>query len=163
MRSRKREALAIAIGLVFFACYVALVWPRTGAENRAAATTAPIDRCDTSEAAFHEATTDFDKKSYRATYYAAQKGLRFVSACSDKSTRLPIRGDLLTLKAVAEHYLPNEMGGSAETDINQASMLLEQCETDPDLYATQAAAECETAQEGIAKLKTAWDFNELSP
>jgi hypothetical protein len=75
---------------------------------------------------------------------------------------LPIRGTLLGIKAVSEHELPNEMGASSAIDLNQASMILTQCASDPDLYATEYGAGCETMVELLSKAKVAWDMRELS-
>jgi hypothetical protein len=88
----------------------------------------------------------------RSAYNAAVSGLAASAECDD-SMRNMHNGFLLSVKGMAEHYLPE---GDSQTDLNQANALLVKCQTTPGLYGTHDAAFCETQEQNNISWQIAW-------
>ena len=101
--------------------------------------------------------TDYNASAYKAAYADAVKGLAVNKNCESDRIATFNKGFLLSVKGVAEHYLPQ---GDARTDLNQAEMLLEQCQTTPGIYGTHLGAECETQEENDIKATTNWEMEQ---
>jgi hypothetical protein len=93
--------------------------------------------------------------SHAGAYADAVKGLAVNEQCDDDDQQVINKGYLLSMKAFAEHYLPN---GDAGTDFNQANSLLVECQTRPGIYGTHTGAECETQEKNNISQETNWEL-----
>ena len=98
-------------------------------------------------------------KAYKASEYRtaktiADKGLAAASSCMNDDAVMVRKGYLLSIRAFAEHNLPD---GDARTDFNQANQLLVECQT--RLYGTKTAAECESQEQNNIHAQTTWDVD----
>jgi zinc ribbon protein len=112
-----------------------------------------------------ESATQFEKKAvaavnagdYEQAYDYAGQGIDENGGCDDDNSSLVNSGYLLSMKGLAEHYLPQ---GDSRTDLNQANQLLVECQTNPDLYGTATAAGCETQEQNNISAMTNWEMNQ---
>ena len=92
---------------------------------------------------------------YQREFDASVSGLNYANACEDGDLKTRTKGFLLAAKAVAEHKLGS---GDSETDLDEAIMLLEKCQTDPRFYGTDEGAQCESMEDTATRLKTSWEM-----
>jgi|SRR5579862_5754343 len=119
---------------------------------------ASLDFCNQAESGSHAAVAAYHVHAYRRAYDAAVSGIRENDQCTDSTWRVPLAGFLLGEKALAEHKLRQ---GYSRIDLDRAMTLLADCQTDPDLHASENAAACEDFEDNLAKEKTAWDLTEM--
>jgi hypothetical protein len=118
-----------------------------------ARTSAQHDYCSEANSYEGKAFDYFNNgRHYRAAYNAAVSGLAASEQCND-SMRNMHNGFLLSVKGMAEHYLPD---GDSQTDLNQANALLVKCQTTPGLYGTHDAAFCETQEQANISWQVEW-------
>ena len=101
----------------------------------------------------HEAVAA-EKFSHQASYDAAVSGLNYFEQC-DSEEAFVTQGYLLSVKAMAEHYLSS---GDSRTDFNQANALLVKCQTTPGIYGTHRGAQCETQEHNNISTQMNWDM-----
>jgi hypothetical protein len=126
----------------------------SGRHHAAAAT---IDWCRRASDMQNLSVKDIEGGSYRSGYDDAVQGLRDNARCDEETTAMVTRGYLLSSKGLSEHYLSV---GDSQTDLNEANMLLEKCQTDPELYGTHLAADCETEQQNNIRTSTNWEMSQ---
>lgn len=136
----------------------------TSAASRAAnwanhstpASAAPVPNyCGKATAYERQASSDLDSRDFRGAYHNSASGLSLNASCSDETDRLVNRAYLLSMKGLAEHYISV---GDSRTDLNEANMLLVQCQTRPGLYGTHEGAECETQENNNIRSQSNWDL-----
>lgn len=118
---------------------------------------AAVDWCDRATDMQKLAAKEFGTGAYQSAYDDAVQGLRDDDRCDDDTAATVLRGYLLSMKGLAEHRLSE---GDSRTDLNEANMLLEKCQTDPSLYGTHIAAGCESQQQNNISATTDWDINQ---
>jgi len=105
---------------------------------------------------FHAKAVDaVNAGGFQRAYDLANKGLALADGCEPDNFQGLTKGMLLSDRAFAEHHLPQ---GSARTDFNQANQLLVACQTDPDFYGKETAANCETQEQNNIQAETNWEI-----
>lgn len=134
-----------------------VVWDEQSREHAGAygPSAAAVNYCDRADTYERQAVADDTAGERRSAYNNAVSGLKANDQCTDESEHLVNEGYLLSLKGLAEHYLSE---GDSRTDLNQANMLLVQCQTKPGLYGTSEGAGCETQEQNNIHAQTTWDI-----
>jgi hypothetical protein len=105
------------------------------------------------------ASQALDNEDWQKAYRASSKGINYIeNSCPSGATNPDVqyvtKGYLLSYKAFAEHHLPQ---GDSRTDLNEANQLLVECQTEPGIYGTHEAAECESQEQNNITAQTKWD------
>jgi hypothetical protein len=146
--------VVIVIGAIGGLVYQASHAGDHSSQTTRAASKPEIDWCGRASDMQNVAVKEIESGAYRSAYDDAVKGLADNADCDDDTTAMVTRGYLLSSKGLAEHYLSV---GDSKTDLNEANMLLEKCQTDPSLYGTHIAAGCETEQQNNIGTMTNWE------
>ncbi len=110
--------------------------------------------CESSIEHTNQAFKDFEAGDYSGGYKNANSAVHLADACSDAD--MPsAKGFALSARAFNEHHLSV---GDSTTDMNQATQLLADCQTQPAYYGTHQGALCETQEENDISTKMNWDM-----
>jgi hypothetical protein len=120
------------------------------------APTATTDSCASANTYERQASSDLSGSDYRGAYHNAVSGLAKDDDCTNDTDQLVNKAYLLSMKGMAEQHLSE---GDSRTDLNQADMLLEECQTKPALYGTSEGASCETQQRYNIRAETNAEMN----
>ena len=113
-----------------------------------------ITDCENAVAHSNQAFKDFEAGDYSGGFKNANTAVRLADFCPDAD--MPsVKGFALSARAFSEHHLSV---GDSVTDINQATQLLSDCQTQPGYYGTHQGALCETQEESDISSKTNWDM-----
>jgi ribosomal protein L40E len=119
--------------------------------------TSDVDPCDSAHQLESQAASAINSGENQRAYDLSVEGIAANDNCSSEDASLVNSGYLLSMKGLAEHYLPQ---GDSRTDLNQANQLLVECQTNPDLYGTATGASCETQEQNNISAQTNWDMGQ---
>jgi hypothetical protein len=152
---------AVVVLFIIGACATGMK-PSTGLDSALKSSTANTSdegastnsECNSAISHSNQAFKDFQTGDYSGGYKNATTAVHLADSCSD--TDMPsVKGFALSAKAFNEHHLS---AGDSVTDINQATQLLADCQTQPGYYGTHLGALCETQEENDISTKTNWDM-----
>ena len=129
--------------------------PSTSGDNGGGGGSETNTDCNSAVEHSNQAFSDFSAGDYSGGYKNADTAVRLADSCSETDTP-SIKGFALSARAFNEHH-PSI--GDSVTDINQATQLLSDCQTQPGYYGTHQGALCETQEENDISTKTNWDMS----